>query len=167
MTGNRLSHWLMISVLAAATTASGLSAAKPVSVGTRAPDFSVQLFNGATKRLADYQGKVLVLNYWATWCGPCKAEMPMMSRFHKRNKARGFEIIGIVTRDSIAQSQLKRVEAALSYPLAKSLKGKYGIINGAVPTSYVIDRNGVIRYAQAGGFEEIDFKDILEPLLDE
>jgi cytochrome c biogenesis protein CcmG, thiol:disulfide interchange protein DsbE len=167
MTDTRIPNWLMIAALALATAASSVNAAKPVSAGLKAPAFSVQLFDGTKKTLADYQGKVLVLNYWATWCVPCKAEMPMMSSFHKRNKTRGFEIIGIVTRDSVSPNMLKRVEAALSYPLAKNLKGKYGVIGNAVPTSYVLDRKGIVRYAQAGRFEAEEFKKIIDPLLDE
>ncbi len=91
----------------------------------------------------------------------------MLSRFHKKNKARGFEIIGIVTRDPVLPYQLKRVSAALSYPLALDLKGKYGILRNAVPTNYIIDRKGIIRYAKAQTFDEDDFKKLVEPLLDE
>lgn len=165
--GGQLIKWVAIAALVAASTASGTNAAKSASTGRSAPEFSVSLLNGTQKRLADYKGKVLVLNYWATWCAPCKAEMPMMSRFHQRNKARGFEIIGIVTRDPVLPYQLKRVAAALSYPLAMNLTGKYGIIRNAVPTNYIIDRKGIVRYAKAQTFTEDDFKKLIEPLLAE
>jgi peroxiredoxin len=167
MAFNHSRYWLYAIALIAFTLASAPNAAKTPVVGNAAPDFTVNLFSGTKKRLVDYQGKVLILNYWATWCGPCKSEMPMMSSFHRRNKARGFEIIGIVTRDNVAPYQLKRVAAALSYPLAKGLNGKYDIIGNAVPTSYVIDRKGIVRYAQAGSLTAQDFTEIIEPLLDE
>jgi cytochrome c biogenesis protein CcmG, thiol:disulfide interchange protein DsbE len=167
MIGSRITHWLLITALAATVAGSDLEAAKPKSVGSKAPAFSVTLLDGSKKSLADYRGKVLVLNYWATWCAPCKAEMPMMSRYHRLNKARGFEIIGIVTRDNVAEYQLERVSKALSYPLSKVFQGKYGLITGTLPTNYIIDRKGVIRYAQAGSFEAADFKEIIDPLLAE
>lgn len=141
-------------------------ASKP-KIDIAAPDFTVTLFNKTKVSLADMRGKVVVINYWATWCGPCKAEMPMMDLYHRRNKARGFEIFGVVTRDSLPPSKLKQLASLLSYPLALGLKGKYGVIGEAVPTSYIIDRKGVIRYAKAGSFEEERFKALIDPLLDE
>lgn len=141
--------------------------ALPAETGQAAPDFTIKMFDGSKTRLDDYRGKVLVINYWATWCGPCKAEMPMMSRFHQRNKAKGFEIIGVVTRDSVPKYKLKKVEELLSYPLASSLKGKYGTIDGAVPTTYIIDRKGQVRHAKAGAFSETEFNRLILPLLAE
>ena len=131
----------------------------------RAPEFTIKLFDGSKVKLEDYRGKVLVINYWATWCAPCKAEMPMMSRFHEQNKDRGFEIIGVVTRDSVPKHKLRKVESLLSYPLASSLRGDYGTIDNSVPTTYVIDRKGVIRAVHAGSFSASEFRKIVEPLL--
>ena len=135
--------------------------------GQVAPQFSIKMFDGTKTSLADYRGKVLVINYWATWCGPCKAEMPMMSWYHRKYRDRGFEIVGVVTEDSVPKFQLRAVVAALSYPLASKLSGKYGIINNSVPTSYVIDRAGRIRYAKAGSFTPEEFIGVVGPLLDE
>lgn len=135
--------------------------------GEMAPEFRIRLFDGSRVTLEDYRGKVLVINYWATWCGPCKAEMPMMSAFHARNKDRGFEIIGVVTRDSVSKRQLRRVEELLSYPLARNLNGDYGTIDSAVPSTYIIDREGRIRDARAGSYSGREFRAIVEPLLAE
>ena len=90
----------------------------------------------------------------------------MMSGFHRKYNKRGFEIVGVITRDSVAPYKLKAVEAALSYPLATNLKGKYGIMEG-VPTNYVIDRKGIVRYAKAGSFDDQEFAKLIEPLLRE
>ena len=155
-------------VVGSALIAVSASAAAPTpTVGQTAPPFSIKLFDGSKTTLADYRGKVLVINYWATWCGPCKAEMPMMSAFHRKHRDRGFEIVGVVTEDSVPKSQLTRVIAALSYPLASKLTGKYGIINNGVPTSYVIDRTGRIRYTKSGSFSTAEFSEVVLPLLDE
>ncbi|MDZ4306698.1 TlpA disulfide reductase family protein [Allopontixanthobacter sp.] len=139
----------------------------PADVDKPAPNFTVRMFDGSKKVLADYRGHVLVINYWATWCAPCKAEMPMMSQFHRLHKDKGFEIIGVVTQDSVPKSKLKSVVAALSYPLASSLKGDYGLIRNAVPTTYIIDRKGRVRYVRAGSFDLSDYNELILPLLGE
>jgi cytochrome c biogenesis protein CcmG, thiol:disulfide interchange protein DsbE len=135
--------------------------------GDVAPPYEIKIFDKRVLSSADMVGKVVVINYWATWCGPCKAEMPMMDLYHRRNKKSGFEIFGVVTRDSVPLSRMKKLAEALSYPLASNLKGKYGIINEAVPTSYIIDRKGIIRYAKAGSFDDAEFKALIDPLLKE
>lgn len=147
--------------------ATAFAAAKQAAIDQVAPPFTLKMFDKSKKTLADYRGKVLVINYWATWCGPCKTEMPMMSKYHRLNKARGFEIIGVVTKDSVKPFQLTKVAEALSYPLALDLKGSYGVIGGAVPSNYVIDRRGNVRYAKAGSFDAGEFKELIEPLLNE
>jgi cytochrome c biogenesis protein CcmG, thiol:disulfide interchange protein DsbE len=138
----------------------------PPKVGALAPAYTVKLFDKRKISNADMAGKVVVINLWATWCGPCKEEMPMMDAYHRRHKNQGFEIFGVVTQDSLPLFQLKKLAAALSYPLASDIKGNYDILSG-VPTSYVIDRKGVIRYAKAGSFETAEFRQLIDPLLAE
>jgi cytochrome c biogenesis protein CcmG/thiol:disulfide interchange protein DsbE len=150
----------------AALTALGIAgaapaAAKPV-VGA-----VVTTFDKRKIALADLRGKVVVINFWATWCGPCKREMPMMSAFHHRYHDQGFEIFGVTTEDSLPPYMLKKLAAVLSYPLASRVSGNaYPILSG-VPTSYVIDRAGTVRYAKADAFNEADFNALILPLLRE
>ncbi|MDB5691618.1 MAG: TlpA family protein disulfide reductase [Alphaproteobacteria bacterium] len=155
---------LALAVLAVAGSA---LASAPATIGTPAPPFALTTYDKRKLKLADLQGKVVVINWWATWCGPCKAEMPMMSAFHRRHKDEGFEIFGVTTEDSVPPFMLKRVSEALSYPLVLRFSGGgYPILNG-VPTSYVIDRHGVLRYAKAGSFDAEEFNEIILPLLRE
>jgi peroxiredoxin len=156
--------------IVAAAAALSLSAAavagKPAKVGEAAPPFTLTTYDKRKLTLADLKGKVVVINHWATWCGPCKAEMPMMSGFHSKYKSRGFEIFGVTTEDSVPMFQLKRLSEVLSYPLVRSFSGNYPILTG-VPTSYVIDRRGVVRYAKADSFSAQEFVDLIMPLLNE
>lgn len=141
-------------------------AGKPAKVGVAAPGFSLTTFDKKKVTLEELRGKVVVINHWATWCGPCKAEMPMMSAFHKRFRDKGFEIFGVTTEDSVPANQLKKLSEVLSYPLVLRFSGNYPILDG-VPTSYVIDRSGVVRYAKSGAFSGDEFIRLVIPLLNE
>ncbi|MBV9931715.1 MAG: TlpA family protein disulfide reductase [Alphaproteobacteria bacterium] len=160
---------IVVRVIAAAAAfgmATGAMAAK-AKVGEPAPGFSLVTWDKRKVSLAELKGKVVVINHWATWCGPCKAEMPMMSGFHRKFQDRGFEIFGVTTEDSVPEYMLKKLASVLSYPLVHRFSSSaYPILN-AVPTSYVIDRKGVVRYAKAGSFDGKEFADLILPLLNE
>jgi peroxiredoxin len=161
---------ILIRTVAAAAAFFSLStsalATKPAKAGQPAPEFTLVTYDKQKVRLQDLRGKVVVINHWATWCGPCKAEMPMMSAFHKRFKDRGFEIFGVTTEDSVPAYQLKQLSQVLSYRLVIRFSGNYPILDG-VPTSYVIDRTGVVRYAKSGAFSGDEFIRLVIPLLNE
>ena len=148
--------------------AAGPAASAPAArVGRPAPPTTITLFDRSKVRLADLKGKVVVINHWATWCGPCKAEMPMMSAFHARFKGSGFEIYGVTSEDSVPAYMLKKLSRVLSYPLARKLSGDSYPALGGLPTSYIIDRAGIVRYAKTGSFETQEFIDTVLPLLRE
>ena len=141
--------------------------ARPVKVGEAAPKFTITTFDNRKVKLDDLRGKVIVINYWATWCGPCKREMPLLDVFQRQFKDKGLEIFSITTEDSVPKKQLREVGSVLSFPLASSLRGNgYGLQN-AVPTNYVIDRSGIVRHSKAGAFELDELNALLLPLLRE
>ena len=144
----------------------GASKSAP-KIGMAAPEFTLTTFAKRKVRLSELRGKVVVVNYWATWCAPCKAEMPMMHDYFRANQGRGLEMFGVTTEDSVPPFYLKKLSAALSYPLSAKINGGYGAIGNAVPSTYVIDRKGVVRVAKAGVFTAATFKATLDPLLAE
>lgn len=137
-------------------------------VGQPAPDFRVTTFDLQTYSRDDLRGQVVLLNYWATWCAPCRAEMLVMDTYLRRRRVKDLRIFAVTVESAVPDRKLKELSDVLAFPLAKRLKGSaYGAIRGAVPTSFVIDRAGVIRHAQAGAFSEQAFDALITPLLAE
>ncbi len=135
-------------------------------VGRPAPTFQVTTFDGTKLSLADFKGQVIVLNFWATWCGPCKRELPLLDAYYRKQQQFGLKMFAVATEDSVPPFQLKPVQKVVSFPLVRKFKGDYGQIK-VLPTNVVIDRAGIVRYAQAGAFSLDDLNDLLVPLLNE
>jgi cytochrome c-type biogenesis protein len=109
-------------------------------------DFSAELLDGTTLRLSDLKGRPLFLNFWATWCGPCRMEMPSMEALYRRYKDRGFEILAVNVRENKRDAAAFMDEMNLSFPAALDVRGSIAASYGieAFPTTYLIDRNGGI-----------------------
>jgi cytochrome c biogenesis protein CcmG/thiol:disulfide interchange protein DsbE len=131
-----------------------------------APDFRARTFDGRDVTLADFKGQVLIINFWATWCGPCKEELPLLDSYYtaatKRNY--GLKILAITTEDSLPMETLRPLAAKVSFDMARHYHGPYGVLKG-VPTNYIIDRNGILRYAKADAFNLDSLNEVLVPFL--
>jgi len=140
-----------------------------LKVGEPAPNFDVVLIGGKHVRLSDLRGQVVVLNYWATWCAPCRKELPMLDSFYRLASKRGWplKIYAVATEESIPNYALKPLFAELAIqPTERIRGGPFADVDG-LPTNYVIDKAGILRYAKAGAFELDDLNSILVPLMQE
>ena len=159
-----------LTIAVAAATAQALFASAALAapkVGKPAPDFRVETFDGQTLQLSDFRGKVVILNFWATWCAPCRAELPLLDGYYRVRKDAGLEVLAIATEGSVPASKLKPLSVLVAFPFVRRLHGPYGPIGRAIPTNYVIDRAGVVRYAKAASFDLDDLNKLLIPLLNE
>ena len=133
-----------------------------------APEFSLKDSSGKMFKLSDYKGKVVLLNFWATWCRPCKLEMPWFAEFEKNYKDKGFAVIGVAMDDEgwdVVKPFL--LNNKVTYRIAvgdEALATKYGGVE-AMPTSFVIDRQGRIVAMHVGLVSKKDYQDDIEKLL--
>jgi cytochrome c biogenesis protein CcmG/thiol:disulfide interchange protein DsbE len=141
------------------------TAARAADVGKPADDFTITLLDHSKVTSADLKGKVVVVNRWATWCTPCKAEMAAFENYYRTHPGTDLKIYAVTVELEYPARKLQPLQGILSYPLATSVSGRgYRQMTG-VPTSYVIDRSGVVRYAAAGAFTLESFEAFITPLL--
>jgi|SRR5579859_24808 len=156
-----------IGALALCLVSAASSVEAAAQVGKPAVDFTITTLDRQSVRLADLKGKVVVVNRWATWCTPCKAEMAAFENFIRLHPGTDLKIYAVTEGLEFPASKLKPLQDLLHYPIGISVSGwGYGVKDG-VPTSYVIDRSGVVRFAAAGAFTEESFEKLVTPLLAE
>lgn len=141
----------------------------PVPVNFPAPDLELENLNGNIESLKDFQGQVVLVNNWATWCPPCKAEMPTLSDYYNDHVDEGFTVIAIESGDP-REKVLDFVEAYnLSFPvwLDTHAKAMQAFQNQNLPSSYVIDRSGTVRFVWTGEISRELLEKYITPMLSE
>lgn len=132
-----------------------------------APDFSLQLFDGSTLRLSDQRGRLVVLNYWASWCPPCREEAGALEAVWRRYRDRGVLFVGVDVWDAEDDARAFLREFAVSYPNGPDATGRilidYGVTG--IPETYLVDRAGVLRRRWIGPITAQQLGALIEELL--
>jgi peroxiredoxin len=152
----------------ATQTASSLSTT-PMEVNYKAPELTLKNVNGKSESLADYRDKIVLVNNWATWCPPCKAEIPTLISFYEAHKTNGFVIIGIEAGEPQSDVSQFAQEHGMTYPVWFDLGGAAmrAFKNENLPSSYVIDKKGMVRLAWVGEISREMLEKYVSPLLTE
>ncbi len=118
----------------------------------RAPDFTLETVDGGTVALSDLRGHPVVLNFWATWCPPCRAEMPELQAAYDLYSSGGLVVLGVNQGETQAQVQAYRQELGLTFPIAldRQYQASERYAVNSLPTTFFIDREGIIRTIVVG-----------------
>ncbi|MDJ0906513.1 MAG: TlpA disulfide reductase family protein [Woeseiaceae bacterium] len=127
--------------------------------GQSAPDFALKSSTGENLRLSEFRGDVVMVNFWATWCGPCRQEMPLLDELYSRYGRVGFSLLGVNIDDNSSKAMDMVSELGVSFPVlfdsSKEVSKLYEV--DAMPVTVLIDREGTVRYVHLGykpGYED-------------
>jgi peroxiredoxin len=139
------------------------SARAAVAPATPAPDFTLRSAEGGNLRLAEQRGRVVLVNFWATWCGPCKVEMPHLSRLYEKYRSAGFVLLGINIDEDPKQAVALATRMGLKFPVLldtdKAVSRRYAL--DSMPATVIVDRDGKVRHVHRG------YRDGMERTYDE
>jgi peroxiredoxin len=156
-------------VLVLAAAPASLAAQSPLAVGGAAPGFSLKLLTGGEAALSQFRGRPVLVNFWATWCKPCRQEMPEIIAAYQAHHASGLEVLAVNLSDQESMKDVRKfvAELGLPFPILLDDKGKtrerYDLVT--VPTSVFIDAKGIVRKVHAGPISANALKDGLAEIL--
>ena len=160
----------LIAALAVCGVLLSLTAAADI-VNKPAPDFALRSMKGAPVRLSEHLGEVVIVNFWATWCGPCRQEMPLLDALYGKYKQAGLVLLSVNIDENVEPAIEMAQTLKVSYPVLfdsrKEVSRAYDV--GAMPVTVLVDRAGVVRYVSEGykpGYEK-RYTDKLRELLNE
>jgi len=159
---------VLIALAAACSPTKPVAAAKGGEALKAAPEFTLQDADGKTVKLSDYKGKVVLLDFWATWCGPCKIEIPWFMEFQRKYKDQGFSVVGVSMDEGGWQTVKPFVEEfKMNYPVVignDETATAFGGID-VLPTTFIIDKQGRITATHQGLISKDEMEDAILDLL--
>jgi thiol-disulfide isomerase/thioredoxin len=144
----------------------------PTLLGQRRPDYRLGSTDGAFVSASDFDGSVVLVNFWATWCAPCREEMPMLMELREKHQASGFEVVGVAL-DDVQNARDFLAELGVAYP---NLVGstdvmvtlqQYGNTSGVLPYTVLVGADGTIRWTRLGVLDRVALEQEIEELLSE
>jgi peroxiredoxin len=143
-----IKRWLVATLLAVGASAA-MSAIAPTAL---APDFTLHTLGGPNLRLQEQRGRVVMVNFWATWCAPCRQEMPQLNKLYEKYRASGFVLLGVNVDDDTRRAADVASKLGLKFPVLldtdKTVSRIYDL--STMPSTVLIDRDGRVRYVHRG-----------------
>jgi peroxiredoxin len=134
-----------------------------------APDFTLTNLDGEKVKLSDLKGQVVMINFWASWCGPCRQEMPLLNDIYAGYKKAGFVLLGVNLDESADDAKAFLKKTPVNFPVLLDSQGKVADLykNQAMPSSYFVDRKGNLVHLHQGykPGEEAEYKRVIKKLL--
>ena len=162
-------HPLFARIVACAALAIASGTVPAVAPVSTAPDFTLRTMGGPNMRLQEQRGLVVMVNFWATWCGPCRQEMPHLNRLYEKYRASGFVLMGVNVDDDARNAADVAAKLGVKFPVLldtdKKVSKLYDL--ATMPSTVLIDRDGKVRYIHRGyltGYEDAYDKQIRELL---
>ena len=140
-------------------------------IGQQRPDFDLNDFEGKTVSGDAFDGKVVLVNFWASWCPPCRREIPVFHEVREFFHESGFEVIGIAIDELDKAKEFLDAHPKIRYPQligytdAIAIAKSFGNVRGGLPYSVVYDRDGIVRFSKAGELKKEELLNVVEPLL--
>jgi peroxiredoxin len=142
---NRIAALAVLAVTLALSAGAG-------AADVQAPGFTLRSLDGKLVSLAQFKGDVVMINFWASWCGPCRQEMPLLDNIYKQYKDMGFTLLGVNVEPRASGANAWLQKTPVSYPILYDPKSQVSQLYQvqAMPTTVIIDRNGIVRFVHNG-----------------
>ena len=172
--GNKMKNTTIISLILLGATlcfTTSVTYAASETISGKAANFTLKSRSGKNIKLSELRGQVVMLNFWASWCGPCRKEMPLLEKIHKKYKRLGFTLLGVNVEENSSAAKKYLRDVKVSFPILFDRTNKTSKLYNvsAMPTTILIDRNGNKRFLHKGykpGYEN-DYKKQIKKLLRE
>lgn len=130
----------------------GVATAAGLDRGARAPEIGLNDLNGRAVRMSSLRGNVVVIDFWASWCGPCRQEMPVLNGLYRRYRSQGLRVVGVSVDRNVGNARQFLRRTPVSFPIVvdtgHQVANRYA--PPRMPSSYIVDRHGVVRYVHEG-----------------
>ena len=163
---DKMKFLLLVLIIAIGTP---LAAVKAAAIDESAPDFVLKSHTGSNLRLSELRGQVVMINFWASWCGPCRQEMPLLESLHKRYQKLGFTLLGVNVEEDTRAAKAFLKDTPVSFPILYDTENNVSRMYkvAGMPSTVVLDRDGKLRFRHTGYVpgDEAEYSKVIRALM--